>query len=82
MRLLARKIRNALQILKMGDDNQATAREMREMMERQVEQMVRLVDDLFDVSRITQGTFELRQERVDSPVPDFAPLNPGYIPTF
>jgi PAS domain S-box-containing protein len=58
-------IRNALQILKMADDNAAVAKEMREMMERQVQQMVRLVDDLFDVSRITRGTFELRMERVD-----------------
>ena len=58
-------IRNALQILEMGDDNPALVKEMRAMMERQVQQMVRLVDDLFDVSRITRGTFELRQERVD-----------------
>ena len=58
-------IRNALQILEMGEDNPALAKEMRAMMERQVQQMVRLVDDLFDVSRITRGTFELRQERLD-----------------
>jgi PAS domain S-box-containing protein len=58
-------IRNALQILKMGDDNPALVREMREMMERQVQQMVRLVDDLFDVSRITQGSLELRRERLN-----------------
>ena len=35
------------------------------MMERQVGQMVRLVDDLLDVSRITRGKLELRRERVD-----------------
>jgi PAS domain S-box-containing protein len=58
-------IRNALQILTMAGDNTTVVQEMREMMERQVQQMVRLVDDLFDVSRITRGTFELRQERVD-----------------
>ncbi|CAN5226154.1 hypothetical protein BH10PLA2_BH10PLA2_18440 [soil metagenome] len=58
-------IRNALQILTMAGDNVTIVHEMREMMERQVQQMVRLVDDLFDVSRITRGTFELRQERVD-----------------
>ena len=35
------------------------------MMERQVEHMVRLVDDLLDVSRITRGKIELRTERVE-----------------
>jgi CheY-like chemotaxis protein len=35
------------------------------MMERQVGQMVRLVDDLLDVNRITQGKFELRRGRVE-----------------
>ena len=34
------------------------------MMERQLGQMVRLVDDLLDVSRITRGKIELRKERV------------------
>ena len=35
------------------------------MMERQVEHMVRLVDDLLDVSRITRGKIELRSEPVE-----------------
>src|SRR5213078_656690 len=35
-----------------------------EMMERQVSHMVRLVDDLLEVSRITRGKIELRKERV------------------
>ena len=35
------------------------------MIERQVEQMVRLVDDLLDVSRISRGKIELRKERVE-----------------
>jgi len=34
------------------------------MMERQIEQMVRLVDDLMDISRISQGKLELRKEHV------------------
>ena len=34
------------------------------MMERQVGQMVRLVDDLLDVSRISRGKIELKRERV------------------
>ena len=36
-----------------------------EIMERQVNQMVRLVDDLLDVARITTGKVEVRQEPVD-----------------
>ena len=36
-----------------------------EMMERQVNHMVRLVDDLLEVSRITRGKIELRKERVE-----------------
>ncbi len=36
-----------------------------QMMERQVKQMVRLVDDLMDVSRITRGKIELKTDSVD-----------------
>jgi signal transduction histidine kinase len=35
------------------------------MMERQVNHMVRLVDDLLEVSRITRGSIELRKEETD-----------------
>ena len=35
------------------------------MMERQVDHMVRLVDDLLEVSRITRGKIELRREPLD-----------------
>ena len=37
----------------------------RDMLERQVGQMSRLVDDLLDMSRITRGKIELRKERVE-----------------
>ena len=37
----------------------------RSMMERQMGQMVRLIDDLLDVSRITRNKLELRGERVE-----------------
>ena len=43
----------------------STARRSREMIERQVNHLVRLVDDLLDVSRISRGKIELRNERVD-----------------
>jgi CheY-like chemotaxis protein/two-component sensor histidine kinase len=36
-----------------------------EIMQRQVDYMVRLVDDLLEVSRITRGKIELRKERVE-----------------
>ena len=38
---------------------------VRAVMERQLAQLVRLVDDLLDVSRITRGKIELRKERVE-----------------
>ena len=56
-------ISNALQIIRLTNDGAATA--ATEMMERQVGQLVRLVDDLLDVSRITQGKIELRRERIE-----------------
>jgi two-component system CheB/CheR fusion protein len=40
-------------------------KEMRQTMERQVEHLVRLVDDLLDVSRLTMGRITLRREPVD-----------------
>ncbi len=58
-------IRNALELIRIaGDDPQAVC-QARGTMERQLAQMIRLVDDLLDVSRITRGTIELRKERVD-----------------
>jgi CheY-like chemotaxis protein/two-component sensor histidine kinase len=41
------------------------AQKIREVMERQVAHMVRLIDDLLDVSRITRGKVKLKRERVD-----------------
>ena len=56
-------IRNSLQILKMPRVDAATVERSREMMERQVHHLVRLVDDLLDVSRVMRGKIELRRER-------------------
>src|SRR5262249_29370142 len=58
-------IRNALHILKQPGADAAVVGRMREMMERQVQHMTRMVDDLLDVSRITRGKIELRKEVVD-----------------
>jgi PAS domain S-box-containing protein len=56
---------NGLQLLKLAGKDPFTAESSRAMMERQLKQMVRLVDDLLDVSRITTGKLKLRKERVD-----------------
>jgi PAS domain S-box-containing protein len=55
-------IRSSLDILRMtGRDDPANER-VQEMMERQVKHMVRLVDDLLEVSRISTGKIDLRLE--------------------
>jgi len=53
----------ALQIMKLRGDT-ASNREQ-QVIERQVQHLVRLVDDLLDVSRITRGKIELKQEPVE-----------------
>ncbi|HVK07532.1 MAG TPA: PAS domain S-box protein, partial [Gemmataceae bacterium] len=58
-------LRNGLQLLKMAGGDAELAERSRGMMDRQLTQLVRLVDDLLDVSRITRGKIELRPEQVD-----------------
>jgi len=58
-------IRNALHLLERPELAPAEATELRAMMQRQVEQLVRLVDDLLDVSRIMRGKIELRKEPLE-----------------
>jgi PAS domain S-box-containing protein len=55
-------IRNSLQILKMPRVDADTMDRSLDMMERQVHQLVRLVDDLLDVSRVMRGKIDLRKE--------------------
>jgi PAS domain S-box-containing protein len=57
-------ISNAARALRM-DSGDAALQSASEMLERQVGQMARLVDDLLDMSRITRGRIELRKERVE-----------------
>ncbi len=57
-------LRNGLQLMKLAGGQVAAVEQTRSMMERQLTQMVRLVDDLMDVSRISRGQLELRKERV------------------
>jgi PAS domain S-box-containing protein len=55
---------NGLQVLQMEEAVSPATRRVHEMMARQVDQMVRLVDDLLEVSRITRGQVELRKRPV------------------
>ncbi|MEP7299717.1 MAG: PAS domain-containing protein, partial [Burkholderiales bacterium] len=57
-------IRNGLELMRMAGGN-GKLQTARSMIERQVTQLVRLVDDLLDVSRVTSGKFELRRTRVE-----------------
>lgn len=57
-------IRNGLQVMRLAENDPATMARTRDMMERQVNQMVDLVNDLLDVARITRGDFELKRTRV------------------
>jgi two-component system, sensor histidine kinase len=58
-------IRNALEILRIAGDDPQKSLKAREMMQRQLNQMVRLVDDLLDVSRITTGKLTVRRSVID-----------------
>ena len=58
-------IRNGLQILRLTGRDPTAAVQVQEMLERQVEHLVRLVDDLMEVARVTRGRIELRKEPVD-----------------
>ncbi len=57
-------LRNGLQVMRMARDNALVVTKAHDMMERQLAQMVRLIDDLLDVARIARGKLELKRERV------------------
>jgi signal transduction histidine kinase/ActR/RegA family two-component response regulator len=56
-------IRNAAHLLKLADPSDLQVRAARDIILRQVQHMVRLVDDLMEVSRITLGQVHLRNDR-------------------
>jgi len=58
-------ISNALEILRLSGGNQTSVAPATEVMHRQLGQMVHLIDDLLDVSRISQGKIELRREPIE-----------------
>ena len=55
---------NMLAVLKRADVDGETLKRARETMDRQLAQLVRLVDDLLDLNRITHNRLELRQSQV------------------
>ena len=57
-------LRAALQVMRKASDNATSMAQLREMMERQLEQLVQLVNSLLDVARITSGQMALDKKRV------------------
>ncbi len=57
-------LRNGLQVMRLAGNNLDAVEQARSMMERQLQHLIRLVDDLLDVSRISQGKLVLRKERL------------------
>ncbi|MFC5478485.1 PAS domain S-box protein [Massilia suwonensis] len=58
-------IRTGLDLLRMAPGNIETAARVHEMMDRQLGQLIHLVDDLLDIARITRGRIELKKEAID-----------------
>ncbi len=58
-------IRNCLQIMRLAGDDRAAVDQARGVMERQLPQLVRLIDDLMDVNRISRNKLRLHKERVE-----------------
>lgn len=58
-------IRTGLDLLRLPGHHQAAAAKIHEMMGRQLNQMVRLIDDLLDIARINTGKVQLAKEHVD-----------------
>ena len=59
-------IRNAVYLLRARTAPDAPGRDTLDMMDRQVEHMARLLDDLLDVSRVTHGAIRLQKVPLDA----------------
>jgi signal transduction histidine kinase/DNA-binding response OmpR family regulator len=59
-------IRSAVEMVRMLEIEDENLRWASEIISRQVDQLVRLVDDLLDISRISEGKIQLRSETVDA----------------
>ncbi len=58
-------VRSAVQVLRLKGPDQPELRWSRDVIERQVDHLTRLIDDLMDVSRITRNKLELRKQRME-----------------
>jgi signal transduction histidine kinase/DNA-binding response OmpR family regulator len=58
-------IRNAVQVLRLVGLQEKPVSQARDMIDRQVTHMARLIDDLLDMSRLSRGKILLRKERLD-----------------
>src|SRR4051794_7444672 len=58
-------IRNAVELMRQVETLDPAFQPAREMVERQVKHLARLVDDLLDISRLASGSIRLRKEPVD-----------------
>ena len=58
-------IRNATELLRRTTAGNPACESLCRMLDRQVQQMTRLLDDLLDVSRITRGKIKFRRELID-----------------
>jgi CheY-like chemotaxis protein len=58
-------LRNGIYALNRISSKEPAVQRIRDMMERQIESLVRLVNELLDVSRVTQGKIKLRKEHCD-----------------
>jgi PAS domain S-box-containing protein len=56
---------NGLHLMRLASTKPEMLEKTRQMMERQIQHMVHLVDDLLDVARISTGKVELRRRRID-----------------
>jgi PAS domain S-box-containing protein len=57
-------LRHGLQVLRLAGGDAGIVTDVRTMMDRQLEHMVRLIDDLLDIARIGQNKIELKRARV------------------
>jgi signal transduction histidine kinase len=58
-------IRNAIEIMRLSENSPQAVEKGRAMIERQLNQLIRLIDDLLDLSRFTRGKIRLRVGTID-----------------
>ena len=58
-------LRTALEVMRLAKDDEAVVERARATMERQLQHLVRITDDLLDIARITRNKVEILRERID-----------------